>query len=223
MKTHSRWRNALRLSAAAATLLLVGVVAINWTITRRAHEHIFTDTASAPTNDVGLVLGASPTIGGGRWANPFFENRMDAAAALYGVGKVRHLILSGDNGRKDYDEPTAMRAAMLKRGVPASAITLDYAGFRTLDSVVRARAVFGQTKLTIVTDDFHAARALFLADAHGIEAVGFLSPHVPDEWSRKTRVREIGARVAAWLDVCVLRTKPKFYGPPVSIQLANSR
>ena len=217
----SRHRTVVRVVCIGALLAVAGVVAINQFIIRRSRDRIFAETNSIAANDVALVLGTSPTLGGGRWTNPFFKNRMDAAVALYRSGKVRHLLLSGDNSRRQYDEPTAMREALIARGVPESAMTLDYAGFRTLDSVVRSRAVFGQSRITIVSDDFHLPRALFLAQAHGIEAVGFASQHVPDEWSRKTHVREIAARCAAWLDVVVLRTGPKFYGPPVPIRIAQ--
>ena len=173
-----------------------------------------------PANDVAIVLGSSKTIEGGRYRNPFFERRMNTAAQLYHAGKVRHLLVSGDNSRTSYDEPTWMRDALIARGVPAYAITLDCAGFRTLDTMARARAVFGLTKATIVTDDFHEPRALFLASAHGLDAVGFPSEHVPEAWSKTTRLREVGSRVKACLDVYVLRKKPKFYGPPVAIDLA---
>jgi SanA protein len=114
-----------------------------------------------------------------------------------------------------------MKEELLKLGVPETAMTLDYAGFRTLDSVVRAKAVFGQTRLTVITDDFHVYRALFLCRSFGIEAVAFCSDEVPLEYSGKARTREWLARVKAWLDVYVLGTAPKFYGPPVVIKIIS--
>ena len=221
MRKPSRARLCVGVIGLGALLSVAGGAAINRTILRQASGRIFTDAASAPDNDVALVLGTSPSLSQGRWKNPFFENRMDAAATLYRAGKVRHLLVSGDNGRREYDEPTAMRSALVARGIPERAITLDYAGFRTLDSVVRARAVFGQTKLTIITDDFHLPRALFLARSAGLDAVGVVSARVPNQWSRKTRAREIAARIAAWLDVSVLHTKPRFFGPKVPIEIAR--
>lgn len=200
--------------ALPATLLLA-----NWWVIRQAHSRLVTDLAKLPTNDVAIVLGTSKTIPGGRYLNPFFERRMKTAAQLYHAGKVRHLLLSGDNSAKNYDEPAWMRDALLALGVPASAMTLDCAGFRTLDTMARARAVFGLKRVTIVTDDFHQPRALFLAAAHGLDAVGYPSEHVPEVWSKTTRTREFGSRVKACLDVYVLRTRPKFYGPPVAIVL----
>jgi SanA protein len=209
----------LWLCLAAACLVLAVVGGSNWWIIAQTKAQLFTTVAAVPANDVALVLGTSPKIGG-RWANPFFEGRMDAAAALYRAGKVRHLLLSGDNRKATYDEPTSMREALAARGVPESAMTLDYAGFRTLDSLARARAVFGVEQLTIVTDDFHQNRALFLAEAHGVQAVGLASEPVRFEWSKKTRLREIGSRVKACLDVYVLGTEPRFYGPREPLRLA---
>ena len=112
-----------------------------------------------------------------------------------------------------------MRDAITARGVPQDAVTLDYAGFRTHDSMVRARKVFLVERLTIVTDDWHQPRALFLARAAGLDAVGFCSADVPFKMSGKTRIREWFSRVKAVLDVHVLRTQPRFLGDPVRLPL----
>lgn len=217
------WKRArllaiLTLLGGAATLGLIALA--NWWISRTTRAHIITDRARLPAHDVALVLGTSPTLRGG-WKNPFFEGRMATAAELYRTGKVRHLLVSGDNGRKSYDEPTAMRAALIAGGVPPEAITLDYAGFRTLDSMARAKAVFGLQRFTIVTDDFHQPRAVFLARSLGLEVAGFPSRHVPDRWTKKTRAREVASRFKACLDVYLLRTQPKFFGPHVTIRIAD--
>ncbi len=212
------WALATFTAAAAAS-----VAWINGSMLNESKTRIFTDAGSIPANDVALVMGTSPVTGGGRWSNPFFESRMDAANDLFRSKKTRHFLLSGDNSRKEYDEPTAMRDALIARGVPKNAITLDYAGFRTLDSVVRARDVFGQSRVTIVTDDFHLARSLFLARSSGLDAVGFSGANVPLKWSKKTRMREVAARVGAWIDVNVLHTKPKFAGPRIVVEIARDR
>jgi len=209
-----RWK-----AAWLGLLILLVPVAINVWMVRSGAARTFSDPAGLPVNDVGLVLGASARTFGG-YANPHFQARVAAAAKLYQAGKVKHLLLSGDNHVKGYDEPSDMKEALMKLGVPESAMTLDYAGFRTLDSVARAKAVFGQTRLTVITDDFHVSRALFLCRAEGIEAVAFCSDAVPLKDSGKTRMREWLARVKAWLDVYVLQTGPRFYGPPVEIKIA---
>lgn len=215
----------LRLILALLVLCAAGIVAVagtNWWVLHSTRARVFTEVETTPSNDVAIVLGTSPTIGS-RWQNPFFTGRMDTAAALYRAGKVKHLLVSGDNSRKTYDEPTAMRDALIARGVPVAAITLDYAGFRTLDTMARARAVFDLRRCTVITDDFHLARCLYLAQAHNLDAVGCSSAPVRWEWSKKTRLREIPSRTVAWLDVNLLRTKPKFYGPKVEIRVAEAR
>lgn len=174
---------------------------------------MFRDVSTVPENRVVIVLGTSPYVG--KRKNLFFEARMNATAALWKGRRIQRILVSGDNGTKNYDEPTAMRDALVKRGVPTDVITLDHAGFRTLDTMARAKSVFDLDKATVVTDDFHLPRALFLAKAHGIEAVGFESERIPLDSSVKTRLREVGSRVKAWLDVYILGTKPKFYGSKV--------
>jgi SanA protein len=168
-----------------------------------------------PEGEIGIVLGTAPKLAGSK--NLFFEHRMDAAAELYRTRHVRHLLVTGDNGHRGYDEPTAMRAALIARGVPASAITLDFAGFRTLDSMARARTVFGIKKAILITDDFHQPRSLFLAEAFGVDALGYPSQPVPFHSSKKTLLREMASRVWACLDIYVLHTKPKFYGAQVKL------
>jgi SanA protein len=166
-----------------------------------------------PTTKVGLVLGCSEQVAGGR-KNLYFERRIAAAAELFHAGKVFYLLVSGDNSRADYDEPSAMQRALVAAGVPASRIVLDYAGFRTLDSVVRAKQVFGLHELTIVSQRFHNERAVYLARAHGLRAYGYNARDVNGPAALRTRLREIVSRVVAVLDVEVLHSTPHFAGPP---------
>jgi SanA protein len=195
------------------------VAAANWWVLFRARPAIVTDLQALPVNDVGLVLGTSRYDRDGSLGNPFFVGRMNAAALLYHQGKVRHLLVSGDNSERDYDEPAWMQEALIERGVPAAAITRDDAGFRTLDSMARAKAVFGLQRFTIVTDDFHLARSVFLARSFGLDVVGFPSERVRYWRSKKVRTRELVSRTVACLEVYLLHTKPRFYGPPVKIEL----
>ena len=213
----SRLPRPLRILAWSALGIVLVIIACNCWLLAANRTRIFSTGTDVPVRAVAIVLGTSPRVG--RWKNSFFEGRMDTAAQLWRAGKVRHLLVSGDNSRNDYDEPTAMRDALLTRGVPARAITLDYAGFRTLDSLVRAREVFGLRDLIIVTDDWHQPRAIFLAAAAGLDALGVSSAELPWSMSGKTRVREWLSRVKAVADVCVLRTKPKFLGQPVALPI----
>jgi SanA protein len=201
-----------RIVFAGALAIVVG----NLWIELRARGRVYWSIVEVPPNEVGLVLGTSRWLNGG-YENPFFAGRIAAAAELYRAGKVHHFILSGDNSSVSNDEPGDMRRALSERGVPASATTLDDAGFRTLDSFVRAQQVFGVNRLTIVSDDFHAARSILLARHFGIDANFFCSKPVPLKWSAKTRLREIAARCKALLDLYVLHTQPHFLGEKITL------
>lgn len=213
-----KWLLRLLLAGAVTLLLVVGC---NCWLLATNRARIFKSPADATPHAVALVLGTAPRVG--KWKNPFFEGRMDAAAELWRTGKVRHLLVSGDNSRTEYDEPTAMLEALIARGVPARAITLDYAGFRTLDSLVRARKVFGLREVAVVTDDWHQPRTLFLAKSAGLDAVGVCTAELPWRLSAKTRIREWLSRAKAVADVCLLGTKPKFLGDPVVLPLDAAR
>jgi SanA protein len=189
---------------------------INLWVLKSTQAQVFNTANALPENDVGLVLGTAYLLGGGH-VNPHFKARMEAAAYLYHEGKVRHLLVSGDNHTKGYDEPTHMKEALLNLGVPESAITLDYAGFRTLDSIVRAKEVFGLNKVTIITDDFHVNRALFICNYYSVDAVAYSAEEVPMGLSANSRLREVGARVKAAMDLYLLKTQPRFLGERVEI------
>jgi SanA protein len=202
------------------TIVAVVTGACNWWLLQANAAAIHTHPALITATDVALVLGTAPRLSSG--PNRFFEARMNTAAQLWRERKARHFLVSGDHGTKEYDEVTAMRDALVARGVPPNAITLDHAGFRTFDSMVRARQVFGVERMIVVTDDWHLPRALFLADAAGIETEGACFESVPWQASAKTRAREWFSRVKAVADVYVLSTKPKFLGERVELQIGKS-
>lgn len=195
------------------------VTAANHAILTRHRAELFSDTNAIPARDVGLVLGANPVTASGE-PNLHFAYRIEAAAALYRAGKVRHLLVSGDNHRADYDEPTAMKRALIARGVPEQAITCDYAGFRTLDSVVRAKNVFGLGSCTIISQRYHNTRALEIARAQGISAVAFCTREIPARYAMRSEAREVLARTLTILDLYVWHRQPHFPGPYEPIQLA---
>src|SRR5262249_27093646 len=145
--------------------------ACDWWIDQAASPYATDRIDSVPPADVALVLGTSPHAAGQR-RNLYFEYRLDAAAQLQKAGKGKDLLVSGDNQDRDYDEPTAMRDGLIARGVPADAIYRDFAGIRTLDSVLRARDVFAQSRYVVVSQGFHNHRAIWLARQNGIEAYG---------------------------------------------------
>jgi len=201
-------------------LLFVLLIAGNVWVVKSTEKDVYTDLAKLPNHRVALVLGTSHRISNGT-PNPFFEKRMDTAAALYKLGKIDQFILSGDNSTKFYNEPLEMRKALIKRGVPAAVITLDYAGLRTLDSVVRSKEIFGQDKITIITQPFHSYRALFISHFYGIDAVAMVAGEPDYDYSIKVRIREYFARTKAILDLYVFKTSPRFLGQKEELN-ANS-
>lgn len=200
------------------TVALIVLGGNRWVI-NSSDAYITDKWALLPDNDVGLVLGTSPYLSSGK-TSPAFQGRIDAAAELYRVGKVKHLIVSGANPDETYNEPRAMRKALMLAGVPEEAITLDFAGFRTLDSVVRAKQVFKLDRFTVVTQKYHTYRAVFIARKFGVPAYAFIAPANADgRPGNRHPVREVVARVAAILDIFVLRTKPKFLGAPEEVPM----
>ena len=217
--------NCLRLLAGflLAALLVVGwIVGADRVCQRAAKGRIFRSVEDVPKNDVALVLGTAKKTPKGS-ANLHFNQRIDAAVALYRSGKVRHLLVSGDNHIAGYDEPTDMSDALIAAGVPTNAITCDYAGFRTLDSVVRAKQVFGLTRCTIVSEEFHCPRALWIARRHGLDAVAFAAPDLKSaRWTLRVKSREYLARAWCGIDLYVLHRSPKFSGPSEPIILTSN-
>lgn len=202
-------------------LLLIASVTIlsfNYWIIKSTRLQLFSDVNEIKKNDVAILLGASKKSRNGN-ENLFFKYRIAAAAELYKAGKIKHIIVSGDNHKKEYDEATDMRDALILQGVPDSCITLDYAGFRTLDSMVRCLKVFGQKNVTIISQEFHNQRAVFISNYYGMNVVGFNAKDVPNQFSVKTRIREYFAKFKAVLDLYILHTEPKFLGDAVSIKL----
>ena len=151
---------------------------------------------------------------GANWTAEFGAryNRVDMDA-----GKVDGILVSGDNGREDYNEPAQMKEDLVALGVPADYITADYAGFRTLDSIYRAEEVFGLHAYTVVSQPFHLERALYLAGQRGQDVIGYAAYGPAGYWGRRVRAREVLARALAVLDVEVLGREPRFLGEPVTV------
>ncbi|MGY3336203.1 vancomycin permeability regulator SanA [Streptomyces filamentosus] len=197
-------RRAVQAVMAAAVLALAPAT---WMHTAAAGK--LRTTADVPAGDVAVVFGA------GLWKGrptPYLAHRLDTAAELYRTGKVKVLLVTGDNGRTEYDEPSAMRTYLAARGVPDDKVVSDYAGFDTWDSCVRARKVFGVDRAVLVTQDFHVKRAVALCERAGVASygVGVAEPH-DATWYYGT-TREVFAAGKAALDAA-LRPDPRFLGP----------
>jgi SanA protein len=210
--TIRRWFKRLR---NAVVLLVIAFVVLvtyaNITAVWASRGRIFSEVSKVPVTKVGLVLGTTDRIGGRE--NLYFRYRIDAAAEAFHAGKVETLIVSGDNrSSRYYDEPEKMRQALVARGVPVARIVDDGDGIRTLDSVIRAKEIYGAGTVLFISQRFHIERAIYLAKAHGLNAYGFEARDVETQAGMKTRVREIGARVKMWLDVNFLNTRPQRLG-----------
>lgn len=179
-----------------------------------AQGRVFNKLADIPARKVGLLLGTSKYSVTG--PNLFYKARINAAVSLYESGKVKYILISGDNGTRYYNEPKQFLEDLLKRGVPRDRIVLDYAGFRTLDSVVRAKEVFEEEEIIIISQQFHVERALFIADKRGVDAVGFNAEDVTGQRGLKTKVRERFARLKMMWDL-IIRKQPKFLGEKIPI------
>lgn len=204
------WRKSLQYLLLLALLAVFTLLLLDRWISWRFSPYIYEDAALLPDAPVGLVLGTAKYISRGK-LNTFYTNRIDGAAALYHEGKIKRVLVSGDNAQLSYNEPRNMRRDLIKDGVPPQAIVLDFAGFRTLDSVVRAKKVFDTEKFIIITQRFHCERALMIAHHYNINAVCF-AVSMPDNYL-KTRTREIFARLAAVSDLYLLGSQPRFLGP----------
>jgi SanA protein len=182
----------------------------NYWIDKSAEGSTFSEIEDMPYNPTGLVLGTSKKVRGGN-INLYFKYRMEAAVELFNAGKIKFIIVSGDNSIMEYNETRDMKKALVEMGIPEDKIVEDFAGFSTLDSVLRAKEVFGQDSITVISQEFHNERAVFIGKNHDIYALGFNAKNVPQRYGTVTLTREYFARVKAMLDIYVLGSMPKFY------------
>lgn len=214
------WRNKIKkivLGFGVLLLLLIMFIFFcNRMVENSAEGKTFSSLKTIPYNRVGVVLGTSKyQVEGG--INLYFEYRVEAIVALYNSKKIDFILVSGDNSSMFYNEPQAFKNTLMKHGIPAEKIYLDYAGFRTLDSMIRAHKVFGLTHFTVISQQFQNERAIYLANQHNIDVVGFNAKNVSSSYGLKTQLREYLARCKAVIDV-VLNVKPKYLGKPVEIE-----
>lgn len=222
MKKNRMGKNTLKrmLVWLGATLLVSVMVLLgcDFYVSQITRPYIYSAVDELPERPVAVVLGTSKYYAGK--INPFYKARIDAAAQLFTAKKVRAVVASGDNATRQYNEPRMLRKDLINSGVPPELVTMDFAGFRTLDSVVRAKEVFKLNSFVVVSQRFQVERALYIARAHQIEAIGFAAEN-PSYfgWRWRVRLREVFARFLAVLDVTVLDTMPKFLGPKVDVNI----
>jgi SanA protein len=195
--------------------VLAIIIILNVVITKNSSLFIYDDLGAIPENKTGLLLGTSKYLSNGS-SNYYFEYRIDAAIALYKAGKIKYIVVSGDNSRNTYNEPQQMKEDLIAGGVPSDVIYLDYAGFRTLDSVVRMNEIFGQTAFTIISQKFHNERAVYIAKKQGLNVCAYNARDVDKYMGFKTNMREKLARVKVFIDM-ITHKQPKFLGEKINI------
>ena len=205
-------RNTLLLTP---ILLFLFILRSNLAIEANASGLTFNSVDDIQKNKVGLVLGTSKYLRDGR-TNLFFLYRVQAAVELYNQGKIDYILVSGDNRHVSYNEPKEFRKELIKRGIPKEKIYLDYAGFRTLDSMVRAKEVFGLQEVTVISQQFHNERAIYIAKKNGLQAIGFNAQDVQGYSGFKVKTREALARTKVFLDL-FMNVQPKFLGEKIAI------
>ena len=205
-------------------IILLGLVSFpilllllsNIIIETSAQGKTYSSLQKIPKNKVGLVLGTSRrSVKGG--INPYYEHRIKATIALYKAEKIEFVLVSGDNGSLYYNEPTTIQKDLVKGGIPAERIFLDYAGFRTLDSMVRAKVIFGLDNVTVISQKFHNKRAIYIAEKKGLIAVGYNAHDLAGNQNLKVPIREYFARVKVFIDL-LFNTQPRFYGDTIEIK-----
>jgi len=207
-----RWLKLFVGSAAVALLL----VAANYFYVEYYAAPYVHDPDEAPPYRVALLLGTAKYTRGKK-ANPFYEYRIHTALNLWKNKKTRYFLISGDNSSKYYNEPLQMKKDLVAGGVPPDRIFLDYAGFSTYDSMVRAKEIFGLDSLLVISQDFHVKRAIFIGRHKGMTVEGVRTRNVSGHSHRRMLVREAGARLKATWDL-LTGTRPKFLGEKIRIR-----
>ena len=197
-------------------VLIAFIYTVSAVVDNATKGQLYSDVNEIPKNKVGILLGTSKYLDKTRnIINPYYEYRIDAAVALYMAGKIDFIIVSGDNSNKYYDEPLLMKNDLIARGVPPEKIYMDNAGFRTLDSILRCKYVFGQEKFTIISQAFHNQRAVFIANHKHISTVAFNAKDGDSLWDW-LQIRERFARVKMLLDLITNRGA-RYYGEKIDI------
>lgn len=194
--------------------LVLGVGFGEWAYRRVENSSaplLYNSVYSIPFRKTGLLLGCSPVLKSGH-PNPYFTNRIQATADLYHAGKISNVLVSGENSSVEYDEPTAMKQALMAMGVPDSVIYLDYAGFRTIDSIIRAKEIFGRDNVTVISQPFHNTRALYIARHYGLHAIAYNAQDLGGGYGLRQQIRERGARMKLFAELYLMRYSPHFLG-----------
>ncbi len=201
MKRKNTLRRMMWFFILTIAICVATVIGCQMAVLNAAENRMYDDVSEIPHRKVALLLGTSP-IGRSGLPNQFFLRRIDATVKLYKAGKFDRLIISGANRPEEFNEPEEMKAALVTHNVPDSIMTLDGKGFRTINSILWAKDVYGADSLMIISQQFHNERALFLTKCKGIEAVAFNAENTSSQrWRFLMFIRESLARVKAVFEV----------------------
>jgi SanA protein len=211
-----KWiKRIVKWGSVLALILLLFTWWANYRIESKTRPFIKSEVSELPACKTALLLGTSKILKH-QQVNQYFYRRINATVDLYKSGKIKYIIVSGDNSTDNYNEPADMKKDLVKNGVPDSVIYLDYAGFRTFDSMVRAKEIFGQDSLIVVSQEFHNQRAVFIAQKIDMVAYGYNAEDVDASIGFKTRFREFFARAKVFWDVYT-GAQPHFLGEKIKI------
>ena len=209
-------RKNILLLVSLSFILVLFAIYISDKLISKSSKYLFNSVGNIPYNKVGLVLGTSKFLKNNH-VNLYYKYRVNATVNLYKNKKIDFILISGDNSTKDYNEPADFKSDLIKLGIPEEKIVLDYAGFRTFDSVIRSKEIFSQNSITIISQKFHNERAVFIARKNNIHAIAYNAKDVGRYYGFKTLLREKFARVKTILDIYFLNTKPHFLGKKIVI------
>lgn len=199
-------------------LIVFQVFFCNKVIESCSSQFIERNIHDLPSRRVGLLLGTSKFLKNGS-INLYYKYRVAGAIKLFRSGKVKIVIVSGDNSSKNYDEPSMMRSDLIKGGIPASRIFCDYAGFSTIDSVLRAKLIFDAKEIIVISQKFHVERAIYIGNRSGMQVVGYAVQDVPQRYDKNMGLRELLARVKAVAEICLFQKSPRFLGDKISLNV----
>ncbi len=210
------YKNILKIIIATFVIVILCILTANYVVKKSTESKISDNIEDVPYNKAGLLLGTSKYLSNGRM-NLYYRYRLDAAVKLYKSGKIEYILVSGDNSTSKYNEPVTIKNDLVEMGIPDDRIYLDYAGFRTLDSIIRCKLIFGQNSVTVISQQFHNERAVYIACAKDIRAFGYNAPDVNIQYGFKTKTRELFARVKMFMDL-MFHKQPKFLGEKIEIK-----
>ena len=196
-------------------IFFITIIGLTW-INFSTNSYVYSNYKELPYNRVGLIPGCNKYVANGV-INEYYTQRIDAGVKLFNSGKIDYILVSGDNAHVSYDEPRQMKASLVEAGVPKDKIYSDYAGFRTLDTTVRAKEVFKLNKLTFISQSFQNQRGVFIGRHIGMDIVAFNADYSEKTLNLKTEIREIFAKIKMLIDIYIIYKEPKFLGDEIII------